>query len=395
MRMSLLRDVLNDGGTVGQLRRIATQFSFHGPEDFLQSNIRADSRLEPLGCLGDLGWYCIRLFLWLNDWHLPNRVSGRVLAQAGPNDDVPTEFSGEMFFRDGISASFYCSFSVEHQQWAHISGTHGHVQLNDFVLPYFGSELTFESGNAVYDMVGCDFNMEPHRRSYAVAEYSNSAVQSQETNMIRHFSGNVLAQEIEPFWGRLRSRLSRHLTPVGFRRDKMASSSRWQLPEFSRVRARCLLGEYALRYAQGRAARRRPSHANRSPYGSPFSPRRVTYNSHAAGVGGVRKAGGMSEKDHFAQLAIWLEMESVAERQRLAERRQRVSTGDAEASGETLLDLVISDHQTAVGGLFLLNLVKRNRLLALPWHRLAWGLRRADGHGYGGRCRCDGCGQPA
>ena len=30
-RMSLLRDVLNDGGTVGQLRRIATQFSFHGP----------------------------------------------------------------------------------------------------------------------------------------------------------------------------------------------------------------------------------------------------------------------------------------------------------------------------------------------------------------------------
>ena len=27
----------------------------------------------------------------------------------------------------------------------------------------------------------------------------------------------------------------------------------------------------------------------------------------------------MSEKDHFEQLAIWLEMESVAERQRLAD----------------------------------------------------------------------------
>ena len=34
---------------------------------------------------------------------------------------------------------------------------------------------------------------------------------------------------------------------------------------------------------------------------------------------------------------------------------------------------MISDHQTAVGGLFLLNLVKRNRSLALPWHRLRRG----------------------
>ncbi len=57
----------------------------------------------------------------------------------------------------------------------------------------------------------------------------------------------------------------------------------------------------------------------------------------------------------------------------MADRRQRTSSRDLEASGETLLDLVIDDHQTAVGGLFLLNLVKRNRTLALPWHRLRVG----------------------
>jgi superfamily I DNA and/or RNA helicase len=81
----------------------------------------------------------------------------------------------------------------------------------------------------------------------------------------------------------------------------------------------------------------------------------------------------MVEREHFQRLARWLEMESMAETQRLAERRQRMSVRDAELSGETLLDLVIDDHQTAVGGLFLLTLVKRNRTLPLPWHRLRVG----------------------
>lgn len=73
---------------------------------------------------------------------------------------------------------------------------------------------------------------------------------------------------------------------------------------------------------------------------------------------------------HFAQLIRWLDMEAEAERQRLLERRQRMSAGDAETTGETLLDLVIEDHQPAVGGFFLLHLVKRRRSESLPWNRL-------------------------
>jgi superfamily I DNA and/or RNA helicase len=81
----------------------------------------------------------------------------------------------------------------------------------------------------------------------------------------------------------------------------------------------------------------------------------------------------MIEREHFQRMVRWLEMESAAETQRIAERRQRTSARDAESTGETLLDLVIDDHQTAVGGLFLLTLVKRNRTLPLPWHRLRVG----------------------
>lgn len=76
---------------------------------------------------------------------------------------------------------------------------------------------------------------------------------------------------------------------------------------------------------------------------------------------------------HFGQLAAWLELESIAERQRLTQRRQRMASANAEASGETIVDLVIEDHQSGVGGLFLITLVKRRRDQLLPWNRLRVG----------------------
>src|ERR1700691_6215991 len=59
-RLEQIRETLNDENSVGQIKRIASHFSFLGAEDFLRANIRASRTLEPAGCLGDLGWYCIR-----------------------------------------------------------------------------------------------------------------------------------------------------------------------------------------------------------------------------------------------------------------------------------------------------------------------------------------------
>lgn len=66
-------------------------------------------------------------------------------------------------------------------------------------------------------------------------------------------------------------------------------------------------------------------------------------------------------------------MEAEAERTRMAERRLSRSRADAEKRGETLLDLVIADHATGLGGRILLTLVKRNRTQAMPWHRFRVG----------------------
>ena len=72
-RLPLLRQVLDDGQSIGTVRRIASQFSFLARDDFLTQNIRVSSDLEPLGCLGDLGWYNIRFSLWVMNEQLPGR----------------------------------------------------------------------------------------------------------------------------------------------------------------------------------------------------------------------------------------------------------------------------------------------------------------------------------
>ncbi len=75
----------------------------------------------------------------------------------------------------------------------------------------------------------------------------------------------------------------------------------------------------------------------------------------------------------FQQFRSWLDMEGQAERERMAERRKRRTKAEAERRGETLLDLVIADHGTGLGGRFLISFIKRNRTLELPWNRFRVG----------------------
>jgi predicted dehydrogenase len=203
-RLHAIREALNDGTSVGDLRRIATGFSFCAPDDFLEGNIRVSSQLEPMGCLGDLGWYNVRFTLWVMNYAMPTSVSGRLLSSiqsGGSSAPTPTEFSGELFFDGGVSASFYCSFLTEHQQWAHVSGSKGHLHTDDFVLPFMGSEVAFDVSNHHFDITECHFNMERHTSRVAVSEYANNHPTAQETNLFRTFSAQVLSGTTDPHWG--------------------------------------------------------------------------------------------------------------------------------------------------------------------------------------------------
>ena len=203
-RLDALRRTLDDGESVGRVRRIVAQFSFDAPEGFVLENIRADHRLEPHGCLGDLGWYTIRFALWVMKFELPTQVNARLLAEAGSPgrpEKVPFEMSAEMLFPGGVSAAFYCSFQTENQQWANVSGTKGLVHVPDFVLPFFGDEVRFEVTNSVFQVTGCDFDMQRRTRQVVLPEYSNSRSTAQEANLFRTFSSLVITHRPDPRWG--------------------------------------------------------------------------------------------------------------------------------------------------------------------------------------------------
>ena len=132
-RLMAIRKALADEKAIGKLRRIQTHFSFPGDLEFQRSNIRTDVTLEPHGCLGDLGWYCIRLTLWAVGLKLPKYVTARTITSLQGKDsdgEVPGEFSAEMQFDDGVSAGFYCSFLTGNQQLAILSGEDGYLTMD-------------------------------------------------------------------------------------------------------------------------------------------------------------------------------------------------------------------------------------------------------------------------
>ena len=75
---------------------------------------------------------------------------------------------------------------------------------------------------------------------------------------------------------------------------------------------------------------------------------------------------------HFEHLARLLELEGRAEAEKAAERDRRLSPADAERTGLSVVDLVISDEDTGLGGRHILQLAKRKRG-PLPWTRLGVG----------------------
>lgn len=202
-RMPEIRRALDDGSSVGRIRRIASQFSFCADDAWLGDNIRLSSNLEPAGCLGDLGWYTIRFTLWAMKYEMPTEVRGRILTGVKRDDSpqaVPVEFQGEIHFEDGVSSTFYNSFLTQHQQWVNISGDQGYLDVRDFVLPFHGSELSFEVSNHDFVIDGCQFDMNRGTRAVTVNEPSNNKPGAQESNLFANFGQLVLSGKPDTHW---------------------------------------------------------------------------------------------------------------------------------------------------------------------------------------------------
>lgn len=183
-RLMRVRAALDDHERFGQVRRITSSFCYHGTEEFFRSNIRVSGNLEPAGCLGDLGWYCIRFSLWAMGWRMPDQVSGQILTTAsvaGGGPPVATDFRGELVYADGTSASFFSSFRTAEQQWVHVSGDRSWLRLDDFVIPPVGeTSLTTSQGTERIPGAGLEG--------------------AQQTNMFRRFADQVQSGKLNEEW---------------------------------------------------------------------------------------------------------------------------------------------------------------------------------------------------
>ena len=199
-RLAAICETLAEEKEIGKLRRIQTHFSFSGDSEFQKSNIRTDAILEPHGCLGDLGWYCIRFTLWAAGLQMPTHVSARTITSLQGKDsdgEVPGEMSAEMQFANGLSAAFYCSFLTSNQQLVSLSGDDGYITLDDFVLPFYEAEASWHHHKHVLEIDNCRWNFRRHSDRQAVAEYPGGEANAQEVNLFRRFGECVLSGKVE------------------------------------------------------------------------------------------------------------------------------------------------------------------------------------------------------
>jgi predicted dehydrogenase len=114
-RLKSILHVLNDP-IPRKVKKVHASFSFNGrSEEFMNGNIRTSAAGDPLGALGDLGWYCIRIGILafsgfhsnfmgsenydqLRDTHSQNSLPWKL---------VPTRF---LIFRQSFDDSLIMSF---------------------------------------------------------------------------------------------------------------------------------------------------------------------------------------------------------------------------------------------------------------------------------------------
>lgn len=136
-RTAVVRDMVKRG-EIGEVRRIASSFCIpiakHG-------NIRTNPELEPMGSLGDLGFYVAKSVVAFLGVDLARKIVS-VNVEGDFCDDYPgaiDRVDGYIVFgdeNDKVILNFRLDMSCCFEQTVDIMGTLGKIELPDFVVPY-------------------------------------------------------------------------------------------------------------------------------------------------------------------------------------------------------------------------------------------------------------------
>lgn len=148
-RTAKMEEFLSDEQCFGKLKEIHTSFTYGAPPDFLKNDIRVKPDLDSLGALGDAGWYCIRAALWATNYEIPKSVIA--LPGAGYNEaGVILSCGACLYWEDGLSATFRCSFLSHLTMDIIANGTKGTLNVHDYVVPYREDEAPFYTASGAW-----------------------------------------------------------------------------------------------------------------------------------------------------------------------------------------------------------------------------------------------------
>jgi hypothetical protein len=173
-RLELLRAALRDP-LAGDVRRVEAALSFDGRGGFMQNDIRTKASGDPLGALGDLGWYTVRLGLLAASQGrdreggtsssgggsgsgggivMPKRCSARCSLWSD-GGVVPLEVEAVCYFESGATLHFSNSFMLPWRQRFEIASTSRRsavaskvLACDDFVIPRSRTQASFTMESA-------------------------------------------------------------------------------------------------------------------------------------------------------------------------------------------------------------------------------------------------------
>jgi predicted dehydrogenase len=143
-------DYISNHAVFGNVIRINSEFTFRGDEHFFANDIRTTKDGDPYGCIGDLGWYCVRLaqlvfgkvkrgkavraqvtYWKMNEQHVPMDAQCLVVFDKEEDGDDDND-------EEELVLSFHCSFLHPLSQRVSIVGTKQTLEMVDYVVPREG-----------------------------------------------------------------------------------------------------------------------------------------------------------------------------------------------------------------------------------------------------------------
>jgi predicted dehydrogenase len=173
----------------GKVQRVTSAFTWKASQDIIDGdNIRTRADGDPLGCLGDVGWYCIRIAMLAYNYATPHSVLATSWKKN--KNGVLIDLAAEVYWdaEQTQVLQFHCSFMHMKRMWVEIVTENGKcITMDDFVHPKVNSESSFtvqhmtpERTHLDLETVSLEFN--------EVVRFFN---ESQETNMFGAFADLV------------------------------------------------------------------------------------------------------------------------------------------------------------------------------------------------------------